>query len=32
MINNYVLNKLLLIKDIEAIKEVLMNIKKDFKE
>ena len=32
MVSNYVLDKLLLIKDIKAIKEVLMNIRGDFEK
>ena len=32
MISNYILNKLLPIKDIEIIKEMLMNIKGDLEE
>jgi len=32
MISNYILDKLLPIKDLEIIKEMLINIKRDFEE
>ena len=32
MITNYILNRLLLIKDLKAIKEVLVSIRGNFKE